>query len=70
MGGCAAPLSREGLSEEVIFEAGCEHLGEEHVRRKELRFEKRGKHSKKSPAAESGKLKGLEQPQADHGRSD
>lgn len=51
MGVCAAPLSREGLSEEVLFEAGCEDLGEEHVRRRKFKVEKWGRHSKKSPAA-------------------
>lgn len=64
------PLSREGLSEQVIFDSGCEDLGEEHVRRRELKVVKWGRHSKKSPPAGSGMLKERGQPQADHQRSD
>ena len=65
-GSRAAPLSREGLSEEVILEAGCEELGEEYFRRRKLKVEKWGRNSKKCPAAESGKLKECEQPSAKH----
>lgn len=59
-GRLCSPLSREGLSEEVTLEAGCEDLGEEHFRRRELKVENWGRNSKKCPAAGSGKLKECE----------